>query len=183
MIKRILCTLLLGMLSAQVTSMAGLHDNTPGIFALTHVTIVQKPGTFIEDGTIVIRDGVITAAGKKVTIPEDAFVMDLSGKTVYAGFIESYWKKENKKPSIFNFGDEKKKEQKRPVIDHWSKKVHPEASVLDAFHPNDKELEELRKLGFTTAQVVPAKGIFRGRSSIVHLGDWEIGRASCRERV
>ncbi len=172
MIKRILCTLLLGMLSAQVTSMAGLHDNTPGIFALTHVTIVQKPGTFIEDGTIVIRDGVITAAGKKVTIPEDAFVMDLSGKTVYAGFIESYWKKENKKPSIFNFGDEKKKEQKRPVIDHWSKKVHPEASVLDAFHPNDKELEELRKLGFTTAQVVPAKGIFRGRSSIVHLGDW-----------
>ncbi len=172
MLKRIILTLLIGNIFAQVKPVEGLHNNTPRIYALTNATIVAEPGTIIEDGTIIIRDGVITATGSKVSIPEDAFVMDLTGKTVYAGFIESYWKKEDKKPPMFSFGDEKKKEEKRPVVDHWSKKVQPEASVLDAFHPSDKELSELRKLGFTTAQVVPSKGIFRGRSAIVHLGDW-----------
>ncbi len=172
MINRIIITLLIGNIFAQVKPIEGLHDNTPRIYALTHVNIVQQPGVLIENGTIIIRDGVITTAGKKVNIPEDAFVMDLTGKTVYPGFIESYWIKEDKKSPMFSFGDEKKKEKKRPVVDHWSKKVRPEYSVLDEFQPSEKELEELRQLGFTTAQVIPSKGIFRGKSAIINLGEW-----------
>ena len=160
-------------ISAQVAPVKGLHDNTPRIFALKNVTLIPEPGKMIENATVIIRNGVIEAAGKKINVPAEAFEIDLSGKTVYAGFIESYWKRENKKPADFDLNKEKKKDKPRPATDHWNKKVHPETNILDTFHPKEKELESLRAMGFTTAQVVPAKGIFRGRSALIHLGDWQ----------
>src|SRR5262245_34471636 len=62
----------------------GIKQNTPAIFALTNVRIVPEPGRVVEKGTIVIRDGVIEAAGKGVKPPADARVVDLEGKTAYA---------------------------------------------------------------------------------------------------
>lgn len=173
MINRIVFFLMLAIVSAQVTPVAGLHDNTPRIYALKNAAIVIEPGKFIENGIVVIRDGIITAAGAEAVIPSDAFEIDMTGKTIYAGFIESYWKQEDKKPTGFNLKKEKKKDKPRPATNHWNKKVHPESNMLDTFHPKEKELENLRALGFTTAQAVPAHGIFRGRSALVHLGDWK----------
>src|SRR4051812_253590 len=68
----------------------GLAQNTPAVYALTNVRIVPEPGKLIEKGTIVIRDGVIEAAGVDVKSPADARVIDLAGKTVYAGLIDAF---------------------------------------------------------------------------------------------
>ena len=68
----------------------GLAQNTPAVFALTNVRIVPEPGKVIEKGTIVIRDGVIEAAGADVKPPADARVIDLAGKTAYAGLVDAY---------------------------------------------------------------------------------------------
>ena len=105
--NRIVFFLMLAIASAQVTPVAGLHDNTPRIYALKNVAIVSEPGKFIENGIVVIRDGIITAAGAETVIPSDAFEIDMIGKTVYAGFIESYWKREDKKPATFYLNKEK----------------------------------------------------------------------------
>jgi hypothetical protein len=45
-------------------------------------------GATIENGTIVMRDGVIQAVGATVTIPADAIVTDGAGLTVYPGLID-----------------------------------------------------------------------------------------------
>lgn len=172
MSNRIVFLLMLAVVSAQIAPVAGIHENTPRIYALKNVSIIPEPGKFIESGTILIRDGIITTVGANAIIPEDAFEIDLAGKTVYAGFIESYWKHEAKQSSSFNIKKDEKKDKPKPVSDHWNEKVHPEASLLKSFQPKKKELEELRSLGFTTAQVVPAKGIFRGRSTLINLGTW-----------
>src|SRR5262245_60862414 len=68
----------------------GLAQNTPAIYALTNARIVPEPGKVIDKGTIVIRDGVIEAAGAEVKPPADARIIDLSGKTVYAGLIDAF---------------------------------------------------------------------------------------------
>src|SRR6187455_157274 len=68
----------------------GLAQNTPAVFALTNVRIVPEPGRVIEKGTIVVRDGVIEAAGADVKAPADARVIDLAGKTAYAGLVDAY---------------------------------------------------------------------------------------------
>ena len=55
---------------------------------------------------------------------------------------------------------------------HWNPKVTPDRHVLEGFTLKEKQTENLRNLGFTTAHVVPSSGIFRGQSALIHLGDW-----------
>lgn len=54
-----------------------VRAEAPRVHALTGVRIVVSPGRVIESGTVVIRDGVITAAGADVEVPADAWVWDL----------------------------------------------------------------------------------------------------------
>ncbi len=63
-------------------------DIESGTWALTNARIETVTKGTIAKGTIVIRNGVIDAVGANVTPPPDARVMDLSGKTVYPGFID-----------------------------------------------------------------------------------------------
>ena len=61
-----------------------------GVHALVGAKVVTKPGESIDGGTIVIRDGIIRAVGKDVTVPDDARVWDMKGLVIYAGFIDAY---------------------------------------------------------------------------------------------
>ena len=74
----------------STSPVVGLAQNTPAVFALTNVRIFPEPGKTIEKGTIVIRDGVIEAAGADIKPSADARVIDLNGKTVYAGLIDAF---------------------------------------------------------------------------------------------
>jgi imidazolonepropionase-like amidohydrolase len=162
---------------AQTTRpVEGIRENTPGVYALVNCKIVVSPEKTINSGTIVIRDGVITAVGPNVKAPADAQVRDYKNKTVYPGLIESYLPatpKEIKDPAAKPEA-EKKTEPKAP-LSHWSIYVHPEQKAIDSFKPDDKALEALHKNGFTNALVVPVKGIFRGKSSLVSLGEKSLG--------
>src|SRR5438045_1587506 len=71
---------------AQVPRNAGFESKT---FALVKARLVISPDEEIEQGTLVIRDGLIVAAGKDLPIPPDAEVIEGSGLTVYPGFIDA----------------------------------------------------------------------------------------------
>src|SRR5256885_11017903 len=78
--------------SAQVTTVPkqGIRENDPRVHALTNALIVTAPGKVIEKGTVVIRDGLIVEVGANVKVPAEARVWDLTGKTIYPGFIDAY---------------------------------------------------------------------------------------------
>src|SRR5215213_6217017 len=59
-------------------------------YAITNARIVTISGPVIERGTVVIRNGLIVAAGANVSAPPDARVIDGAGLTVYPGLIDSY---------------------------------------------------------------------------------------------
>jgi hypothetical protein len=46
--------------------------STPRVHAIVGARIVTAPGQSIERGTIIVRDGVITAVGAALAIPADA---------------------------------------------------------------------------------------------------------------
>src|SRR5918993_5339244 len=58
-------------------------------YAITNARIVTVSGPVIERGTVVIRNGLIAAAGATVNAPPDARVIDGAGLTVYPGLIDS----------------------------------------------------------------------------------------------
>ncbi|MBC7940406.1 MAG: hypothetical protein H7Z19_11680, partial [Chitinophagaceae bacterium] len=66
----------------------GMRDNTPRWHAITQARLVVSPGRVVEGGTLVMKDGVIVAAGAGVEVPAGARVWALPGRTVYAGFID-----------------------------------------------------------------------------------------------
>ena len=164
--------LLIQITSAQVSPTKGLHENTPRVFFLKGATIIPEPGKTISEGELIIRDGIIESIGKNVKIPQDALEIDLSGKIIYPGFIESYLiRKDNN--STDNHDKNKKNENlKQTITTHWNARIKPEYSVLHNYKPDPKDFETLHQLGFTAAQLVPESGIFRGKTALIHLDDW-----------
>lgn len=68
-------------------------DKPQGVVALTNariITMSNKDGGVIENGTILIRDNRIVAVGPSVAIPADAKTVDLGGKTVYPGLVDAH---------------------------------------------------------------------------------------------
>jgi imidazolonepropionase-like amidohydrolase len=164
-------------LAQTIKPVEGIRENTPAVYALTNCKIVISPEKTINSGTIVVRDGIITAIGAGVKAPDDAQIRDYKNKTVYPGFIESYLPatpKEIKDPDAKPEPAEPPKDTGKTPVSHWSPYVHPEAEAIDSFKPDEKAMESLHKQGFTSALVVPVKGIFRGQSTLISLGEKEI---------
>ena len=61
-------------------------------YALAGARVIVAPGRVIENGVIVVRGGVIEAAGPpgQTAIPADARIFDHKGKVVHAAFIDPY---------------------------------------------------------------------------------------------
>lgn len=169
---------------AQVTTAPkqGLRENDPRVHALTNARIVSAPGKTIDRGTVLIREGLIADVGPAVKIPPEARVWDLAGKTIYPGFIDSYSRiglPETLQPEPLrrpdpdsDNPDAKPKETPREQVKgthSWNPKVTPERSAAEFVKPDRKAAEKLRSLGFSSALVVPARGVFRGSSALVNL--------------
>lgn len=144
----------------QTAPVIGLHENTPNVVALTNARIVTAPGSVIETGTLVIRDGNIAAVGTDTPIPSDAVVRDMTGKTLYPGFIDMY--------THYGLTSAAAGENTAETR-HWHESVRPERSAAAIFAHDDASASRFRKRGFTTVAAYPPDGIFRGMGALVLL--------------
>ncbi len=135
-------------------------------YALTNATIVQSPGRKIEKGTVVMKDGLITAVGTGISIPPEAIVIKADSMYVYAGFIDGLSHTGVTKPKEEK--QEKPKDPGNPPADRAG--ITPQNDVRSWLNPNDKSVEDLRNLGFTVSQVVPYGNFLPGSGAIVLLG-------------
>src|SRR3954469_17335720 len=174
--------------SAQVTTVPkqGIRENDPRVHALTNAHIVAAPGKTIEKGTVLIRDGIIVEVGADVKVPAEARVWDLAGKTIYPGFIDAYSRvdlPETLKPepprSDTDPDDPNAKPKEVPKENakgtrSWNPRVTPERRAVDYLNLDKKATKALRDLGFTSALVVPSRGVFHGSSALVNLQETDV---------
>ncbi len=171
----------------------GHRPEPAGVHALVGARVVTAPGKSIGNGVIIIRDGLIEAVGKDLKPPADARVWDLKGATVYAGFIDAHLTlgaaPAQEKPSEdtphrdtfrdtltgggINFfgvrGDER--DPGNPGPGERLASITPERRIVDGYTGPAAVAKGMRELGFTAANVAPEKGILRGTSAFVLLGD------------
>lgn len=140
-------------------------------FALQNVTIVQAPGKVIEGGTVVVKNGLIQAVGKNVSIPFDAKKVKADSMYVYAGFIDGASHVGIPKVEKKEEGGRRDRSQNKNVGNPPNDQagIQPERQVRDVLKAGEKSIEDMRKLGFTTAHVVPDGKMLPGKGAIVML--------------
>ena len=145
-------------------------------YAITNARIVTVSGPVIERGTVVIRNGLIAAAGANVNAPPDARVIDGAGLTVYPGLIDSYTDLALPEPApspspgggaAAFFAPPPPRtagpNSTQPVG------LQPEVLVEDVIRPGGTEIETTRSIGITTALTSPRTGIWMGQSALINL--------------
>jgi imidazolonepropionase-like amidohydrolase len=189
-------------LDAQTSPVTGLRDNTPNVHALSNAKIIVSPGNVIEQGTVIIRDGVIEAVGANVSRPDDAQIWDLSGNTLYAGFIDLYsdigipepeMDRERRNLEVllrqvpaqfrsFLAGQISADETAEGAL-YWNQQVRSFIDAAMVFKSDNRKASTLRSQGFTNALVAPGEGIFRGRSAFISLGEGTGNELILRDNV
>ena len=145
-------------------------------FAVTNARIVTVSGPTIEKGTVVVRDGLISAVGADAKVPSDAQVFDGTGLTVYPGFIDALTNvglqtaRPQTSPSPGGGGAAAAAAQTAPQTNsNYPVGLRPETIAADDLRGGDSQFDSVRSAGFTTVLTVGRTGIFNGQSAIINL--------------
>jgi imidazolonepropionase-like amidohydrolase len=175
----------------------GFRPRPVGSHALVGARVFTKPGSEFTQATILIRDNRITAVGIDVRVPADARVWDLTGSTIYAGFIDPYVLSGSNTAPVNTRGTEPvgaAADQLTAGLGTGSDPrflgvpgqerdaggtgpgsaipdVTPERRLALTHSPDPKILEGLREIGFTAANFAPGRGLIRGQSVVASLGE------------
>ena len=148
----------------------------PAAYALVGGTVRTAPDADPFVGVVVVRNGLIVAAGPAagddaVRVPADAEEIDCGGLFLYAGFVDAATDRmldEAKVPDptpgrAVNFG--------RYVLAATRtdnrKGLTPEFEAQNALADDDKAAAALRAAGFTAAHLVPRGRIAGGKTALV----------------
>ncbi|MBE23670.1 MAG: hypothetical protein CME22_08380 [Gemmatimonadetes bacterium] len=154
--------------ATRIQPVAGMRDNSTGFHALVGARVVTTPGRIMESATIVIRDGIIQEVTSDLNPPAGARVWDLEGYTIYPGFIDAH----------ADLGMDEVPVGGDIGPTHWNPQVRAWFSTTENLQDDVDRRAALRSQGFGTALVVPKQGIFRGKASVINLGDTGV-----RERI
>jgi imidazolonepropionase-like amidohydrolase len=142
----------------------GLRNNPVRLHALTGARVIVAPGRALDGATVVIRDGIIDAVGADVEPPAGARVWDVSGHTIYPGFIDAH--------ADLGMDDVPEAGDVGPT--HWNPQVRAWFSTASDLQDDGDRRASLRSLGFGAALAVPRLGVFRGQAAVVDLGDGNV---------
>ena len=149
-------------------------------YAIKGAKIVTVSGAVIDNGSVVMRDGVIQAVGAGVAIPADAIVTDGAGLTVYPGLIDMAsaaaldtgggdgqdqatgrgGRGGGGGPSFATL--EEADRAKRAAI------LRPDYQAAQNLVESSDVLSQMAQAGITSVLAVPSQGIFKGQSALVN---------------
>src|SRR6476660_1520389 len=144
-----------------------LRADAPNVYAIRGARIVTAAGAPIENGTVVVRRGVIDAVGASVTVPPEAAVIEGAGTTVYPGLID--------------LGNTRAADQPSPTlpqnlrttadVERWKRTqiLKPQARAADAVKVDDADLTRLASAGVTSVLALPSGDVISGQSALVNV--------------
>lgn len=130
--------------------------------ALVGGTIHPVSSAVIENGTILFENGKITNIGKNIDLPPNTERINVEGKHVYPGLINSA-----SQVGLLEI------EAVRATLDYRETgRINPNVRTDIAVNPESELIPTTRANGVTTVHVVPDGELIAGRSSIMMLDGW-----------
>ncbi|MGJ8592657.1 MAG: amidohydrolase family protein [Aquaticitalea sp.] len=149
----------------------GVIAKNTNYMAFTNVKIHITPTQIIEKGTLLIKDGKVVASGASVTIPKNATVVDVSGKSIYPSFIDMYSDFGVEKPKREGTGRRSPQYEAGRSGYYWNDHVMPENNAIEKFKYDSKQAEEFIKAGFGVVNTHIQDGIARGTGTLIALNN------------
>jgi hypothetical protein len=165
----VFCMLLAGWLSSTVAVAQSDPSGKKRItdtYAITNATVFTAPGQAGMKATVLIKDGLIQGVGNNLSLPKDAKVIAGDSLFIYPGFIAG----------SSDVGITRPKDVERPddfVSSNPADEIAgitPWRSAVDQFSIKDSKVDDLRKVGFTIAQILPEGGMIAGKAAVILLG-------------
>lgn len=155
----------------QTSPTIGLHHKTPTLMAFTHATIYASPTEKLTNATLIIENGRVSSVTKNGKTPKGASVVDLTGMTIYPGFIDAYseygldfdYPKDNSNGPVYRID--------RVGGNAANGAIHAQMNWSDFFKPNKEDAKNYISNGFTAVQSAKHDGILQGRGLTVSLAD------------
>jgi imidazolonepropionase-like amidohydrolase len=150
----------------------GAPNPTHTCYVFTNCTLHVDFETVINNASLVVKDGIVADAGEKITAPAGAVTVDLKGRHIYPAFIELYsdYGMPDAKPFQRNWGAPQMESNVKGAYG-VNQAVKPEMDAYKVFTNNEKQADELRKLGFALALTSQKDGIVRGSGTLVALNN------------
>jgi imidazolonepropionase-like amidohydrolase len=133
-----------------------------GTTVIRGATVHVGNGQVIENGTIVITDGKITAVGANLPVPAGATTIEAQGKHVYPGLILP----------VSNLGLVETPSVRATNDVAEIGDMNPNVRSIVAYNTDSKIINTLRSSGILLANIVPEGGMLSGTSSVVQLDAW-----------
>jgi len=162
-------------LQAQVTfPVNGVAEPKEDCYAFINATIVRDAQNTLTNGTLVIRKGKITAVGTGLSVPQDAVVIDCSGKYIYPSFIDiytSYGIPTPQRQGGGNFFGSAQLTSNQKGAYGWNQALKTETQASALFTADNARAKQMRDIGFGTVLTHQQDGIARGTGTVVTLSD------------
>lgn len=130
--------------------------------ALVGGTVHVASGPALENATLLFDQGRIVAVGPQVSVPKDAQRIDVSGKHVYPGLLDSF--------SAMGLVEI---DAVRATVDRSeSGSVNPNVRAEVAVNPDSELIPVTRSNGVLLAVTTPSGGLISGRAAVLQLDGW-----------
>lgn len=133
--------------------------------AITHATLYKGDASAaIDDATVLVKDGKVTALGAGLAVPDGYRVIDAQGRVVTPGIFAAF--------TTLGLVEVSAVSDSRDSAVSKSP-FHAAFDVRYAVNPDASAIPVSRIEGITRAAVTPTKGdsIFAGQGALIHLGD------------
>lgn len=111
--------------------------------------IIPIAGEPIENGTLIVQKGTIIAVGgAELPIPSDASVVDVSGKVIMPGLVDTH--------SHIGEGDG----------GDASSSLHPEVRIMDSIDPRSDTFKKALAGGITSVNIMPGSGLLMSGQTV-----------------
>ncbi|MEM6792417.1 MAG: amidohydrolase family protein [Acidobacteriota bacterium] len=161
--RRLVCRALAALLLAALFSPQAWAQADGGeVLALTGATVHPVSGPPLPGATVLVQGGLITALGTGVAVPRGARVVELEGRHLYPGFVQSI--------STLGLVEVSSVRGTRDINEIGESNSDLRAEV--AFNADSFRLTPAMRGGVLTAHVHQLSGLFSGTTAIMRLDGW-----------
>ncbi|HCL08201.1 MAG TPA: amidohydrolase [Flavobacteriaceae bacterium] len=147
----------------------GVKANNKNFTAITNVKIYVNHNNVIENGTLLIQNGLVVESGQSVNLPKNSYVIDGSGNYIYPSFIDVYstYGIKDAKPAP-GYGRSTQYDSNRSGF-YWNDHIRAEQNAISNFEFDEKTAKALLMQGFGLVNTHIKDGVVRGTGALIAL--------------